>query len=143
MVCPWRSERSEARFFDVPAQSLHSFQLFLAKHSGPGERFLDCQLQVSGQVRLGHNSQADVARYVLNYMNRDFRYDKLARNCQYFACDLFALLVGKPRVEPFSQFLRPLYVPRVHTMLYDPQLFQLPPLDPPSRKPKPKASGSR
>ena len=46
-----------------------------------------------------HCAQADIARYLLNYMGRDARYTEKVRNCQAFAADFFSFAAGK-KVQP-------------------------------------------
>jgi hypothetical protein len=48
------------------------------------------------------------------------------RNCQAFAADFFAFAAGKKGITVFSSFLQPLYTPRTHLFLYDPELYANP-----------------
>ena len=61
---------------------------------------------VPWQVRLYHRTQADVARYLLNYMGRDRRYTEKVRNCQAFAADFFSFAAGRKGVAVFSALLQ-------------------------------------
>jgi hypothetical protein len=45
----------------------------------PPGRFVDAHFPLSSPVRLFHRSQADIARYLLNYMGRDRRYTEKVR----------------------------------------------------------------
>ena len=46
-----------------------------------------------------HALQADMARYLLNYMGRDRRYTEKVRNCQAFAADMYSFVAGKKGIE--------------------------------------------
>jgi hypothetical protein len=54
---------------------------YIAKYTGnmPPGRFVDAHFPLSSPVRLFHRSQADIARYLLNYMGRDRRYTEKVR----------------------------------------------------------------
>jgi hypothetical protein len=69
----------------VPARTLDDFKAYVARHEGKTRRFLDPHFSQSGPVRLHHRSQADIARYLLNYMGRDRRYTEKVRNCQVWS----------------------------------------------------------
>ena len=43
-----------------------------------------------------------------------------------FAADFFSFTAGKKGVEVFSPILKPLYHPRTHLFLYDPQMYANP-----------------
>ena len=127
MVLPFRGELAEIRCTDVPATSLDDFKQYVARHSGNQHgRFVDPHFSLSSPVRLYHRSQQDMARYLLNYMGRDRRYTEKVRNCQAFAADFFSFAAGKKGVTVFSSILQPLYTPRPHLFLYDPEMYANP-----------------
>ena len=128
MVAPWKGEYAEVRCSDVPAKTLDEFKEHMCRYEGKGKdaRFVDVHYVHSGPVRLYHRSQADIARYLLNYSGRDRRYTEKVRNCQAFAADFYAFAAGKKGIEVFSSYLRPMYTQRTHLFLYDPSLYQNP-----------------
>ena len=85
-------------------------------------------------MRLYHRSQADIARYLLNYMGRDRRYTEKVHNCQAFAADFFSFVAGKKGIEVFLPLLRPLYTSRTHLFLYDPDMYNNPEPDEPTEE---------
>lgn len=138
MIAPWLPHLAEMRCSDVPARNLAEFQAYMDEHTGPGKYFLEPSFQYSGPVRLTWRSQADIMRYLLNYMGRDRRYNKFARNCQYFAADFFSFMAGKSGIQPFCQVMRPGYVVRSHLFLYDPAMYK----NPDATENEPQAPGS-
>ena len=131
MIAPYKGEFAEIRCSDVPATNLDEFKSYVQSYVGDGLRFLDPHFSLSAPVRLSHRSEADVARYLLNYMGRDRRYTEKVRNCQAFAADFFAFTAGKKGTEVFSPILRPLYTQRTHLFLYDPRMYNNPtPVEP-------------
>lgn len=127
MVVPFRGEFAEIRCCDVPARTLDEFKSYVSKHtSNEKGRFVDAHFSFSSPVRLFHRTQRDVARYLLNYMGRDRRYTEKVRNCQAFAADFYAFAAGKKDITVFSYFLQPLYTPRTHLFLYDPEMYNNP-----------------
>ena len=142
MKAPWNSNLAEVRVIDVPYKNVDEFEAFLIEYSEKGalplekQRFRFPEVAASAKVRLTNRSQADIFRYVLNYMKRETRYSEQARNCQTFAADFFGFLAGKaeglpvsnkngPRsdlayFQPFHQVCRVMYKPRPHLFPYDP-----------------------
>jgi len=142
MKSPWNSSLAEVRIIDVPCKNVDEFEAFLHEYSEKGDlpmekqRFKLPEVAASAPVRLMNRSQADLFRYVLNYMKRETRYSEQARNCQTFAADFFGFLAGKaegipvsnkngPRndlmyFQPFHQVCRAFYKPRPHLFPYDP-----------------------
>mmetsp|Transcript_54448 Transcript_54448/g.144504 ORF Transcript_54448/g.144504 Transcript_54448/m.144504 type:complete len:85 (-) Transcript_54448:125-379(-) len=59
-------------------------------------------------------------------MGRDRRYTEKVRNCQAFAADMYSFVAGKKGIDVYLPLLRPLYTPRTHLFLYDPELFNNP-----------------
>ena len=119
MVQPWRNDMAELRVIDHPARNFGEFQAFVAEHTGFPGRFFAPDFHESCNVRLTHRSEADLARYLLNYVNQSAVYHELTRNCQTFAADLFSLLSGR-HVKPYHPVIRPLYARRTEWFLYDP-----------------------
>lgn len=117
---PWRSSMSEVRLLDVPHTSLADFQSYLAKYNGPKGRFLDPTIVASADVRLSHRSQADIFRYVLNYVRNATHYSEQTRSCQTFAADFYCLLSGDHSVEPFHAVSRVLYKRHLDWLLCEP-----------------------
>jgi hypothetical protein len=124
MVLPWRGELAEIRCSDVEARTLDEFKTYVEKYTGPQHRFLDVHYTHSQDVRIYHNAQEDVARYLLNYMGRDRRYTEAFRNCQAFAADFYGFMCAEKDIEPFSAVLRIGYLHRSHLFLYDPAKFE-------------------
>jgi hypothetical protein len=124
MVLPWRGELAEIRCSDVEARTLDEFKAYVEKYTGPQHRFLDVHYTHSQDVRIYHNAQEDVARYLLNYMGRDRRYTEAFRNCQAFAADFYGFMCAEKDIEPFSAVLRIGYLHRSHLFLYDPAKFE-------------------
>ena len=128
MKLPWVPEQAEIRCSDIPARTMQDLNEFIAEWTGPGCFFIDPQFQYSGDVRLAHPlaSREMIARYLLNYMGRDRRYSKIARNCQYFASDFYSFLVGKKGIQPFSSIVQPGYTLRSHLFLYEASMYDTP-----------------
>lgn len=123
LVAPFNVKLAEIRCVDVPARSLDEFKEYVQSFTGPSKRFLDPHYQHSGPVRLGHRTQEDIMRCVLNYMARDQIYAEDSRNCQTFAADFYGYLAGKKGIEPFSMVCRVKYKPRHHLFPYDPAMY--------------------
>lgn len=126
MVMPWNGALAEIRCVDIEAKNLDEFKAYVDQYVGPELRFLDPQWHHSGDVRLWNRSQADVQRYLINYMGRDRRYTELARNCQSFGCDFYSLMAGKKDIEPYTAPVRINYKNRSHLFLYEPDLYGQP-----------------
>jgi len=118
MLMPWKMNLAEIRCSDVEARSLTEFQHYVSTYTGPGQRFIDPHFQHSGPVRLGNRSQLDIARYLLNYLAHDQRFDIRFRSCQTFAADFFSLLSGEDSIQPFHPSLRRGYVQHKDWLLY-------------------------
>ena len=93
---------------------------YLAEYTGATKRFFDTTISSSADVRLSFCSQADIFRYLLNYVRNYTHYSEQARNCQTFAADFFALLSGQHSVEPFSTVNRLMYKRHLDWFLCDP-----------------------
>lgn len=119
MKAPWVSKRAEIRVLDVPARSKDEFREWMQKHTGRSGRFLEPAIVHSAPVLLSHRTQADVFRFLLNYVRRNGQYVEESRNCQTFATDLYRHLTAEFSVEPFHPVCRPLYVCRAHDFLYE------------------------
>ena len=127
---PWVPQLAEIRCSDVPATNIEQLRQYVDENTGPGKYFIDPQWQYTSQaVRLHHRTQEDIARYLLNYMGRDRRYSKVARNCQLFAADFFSFLAGKKNIEPYSAIMRATYICRSHLFLYDPSMYDTPEIE--------------
>merc|ERR1712039_472165 len=115
---------SELRCSDVPARNLEEFKKYIEDNSGPGKYFLDNSFQYEGQpVRLTYRTQADIMRYLLNYMGRDPIYNKLTRNCQFFAADFLGFIAGKKNIKPFFKSFEASYSNRSYLFLYNPSMY--------------------
>lgn len=123
MILPWKGELAEIRCSDVPAKSLEEFKEYVSMYVGCDKRFLDPHFHLSAYARLSYRSQSDIARYLINYRNRDERYTQEFRNCQTFACDFFSFVCGKKEVSPFAFVNRQGYINRSHLFLYDADLY--------------------
>merc|ERR1712137_1024330 len=101
MKGPWRNNLAELRITDMPARNQEEFEAYLHKYSEKGEmkeqdwRFIEPSVFASNKVRISHRTQADIFRYILNYIQRNDRYDEAWRNCQTFAADFYGFLAGK------------------------------------------------
>ena len=122
-IKPWKGEFAEIRVSDVPVKSLDEFKDYVQQYTGPTLRFLDPHFTHSGCVRLSARSQADIARYLLNYMRRDVRYDQLFRSCQCFASDFYSFCAGKSGIQPFKWVSRMEYTNRSHMFIYEPTMY--------------------
>lgn len=122
MQAPWHSNRSEIRVLDVPMRSREELQAYLDEYTGTDKRFLSPDIFMSEQVQLSHRSQADIMRYLINYVLRYPEYHEESMNCQTFAADFSGFLVGKKHVEPYHQICRVLYKSRQFAFLYGPPL---------------------
>jgi len=120
MIMPWKTDLAEIRCSDVEARNLTEFQHYVSAYTGPSGRFIDPHFQHSAPVRLCNRSQLDIARYLLNYLAHDQRFDIRTRSCQTFAADFFSLLSGEDGTQPFHPNLRRGYVPHKDWFLYVP-----------------------
>ena len=138
LKAPWNSKLAEIRVTDVPARNVEEFMLFVKDYSEEGprpqseQRFLKAEVAASAPVRLTHRTQADMMRYLLNYMARETRYSEQARNCQTFAADFFGFVAGKGEgvptnnpdgllyFQPYHPVCRVMYRPRPYLFPYDP-----------------------
>lgn len=75
-----------------------------------------------------YRSKVDIARYLLNYIGRDRRYTEEFRNCQSFAADFYGFVAGKKDIKPFHVANRALYQNRSHLFIYNPDMFETPPV---------------
>lgn len=98
MKMPWHTDRAEIRILDIEPKNKNEFRAYLDKYStGTEKRFVSPDVDRSGAVRLSNRSQADLMRYVLNYIQRDRRYTEESRNCQvsfYFQLLFFGFCAG-------------------------------------------------
>lgn len=124
MKAPWVPSRSEVRVLDVPARNVAEFQAYLQEFTGPKKRFMEPNVSQSAKVALSYRSQADLFRYLINYMARNPRYVQESRNCQTFTADLFRFLSGRQNVEPYHPVIRPFYKPRTVDFLYETEGFE-------------------
>ncbi len=125
LIIPFRSDLAELRITDVPSKNYAEFQKFVKSYTGvkQKDRFLDPHWIQSADVTLTHNSRADIARYLTNYITHDKIYAEESRNCQTFAADFFRLLTNEPAV-PFHPLCQILYKPRVDTFLHTPKVLK-------------------
>lgn len=124
MIAPWKGEFAEIRCTDVASKTKEEFMAYMEKHTGQFKYFLLPQWAKAGEIRLTHNTQADIMQYLISYTARDRRYTEEFRNCQTFYADFLSFLTGKKDVEPFHQANRLLYRPRTHLFLYDPAKYE-------------------
>lgn len=123
MIMPWKGQFAEIRVHDVTAKDLDEFKQYVASYTGNELRFRDVHYTFSAPVRLSGRSQADIQRYLLNYMGRDRRYAEEFRNCQTFAADFYGFMAGKAGIEPFHRVNRVAYRNRSHNFLYTPEMY--------------------
>ena len=121
LISPWLPSASEIRCLDVEAKSFEEFQEYIQKYVG--SRFLDPRYTFSHPARLSYRSKSNIARYLLNYVNRDCSYSEFTRNCQTLAADLCSFLAGKKDVVPYHPINRIDYHNRSHFFLYESNLF--------------------
>lgn len=124
MVCPWLTNASEIRAFDVKARNIDEFRAYMKKYEGRSKRFLDIKFNFSHPCRITFRSKKHIAQYLVNYVRRDVSYNELRRNCQTLAADLCAFLAGKKEVQPFHPVNRIEYKNRAHLFLYEPDMFK-------------------
>jgi len=124
MIMPWKTDLAEIRCSDVEARSFTEFQHYVSAYIGPSKRFVDPHFQHSGPVRLCNRSQLDIARYLLNYLAHDQRFDICSRSCQSFAADFYSLLSGEVGTQPFHPSLRKGYVQNKEWFLYTPPMHE-------------------
>lgn len=124
MVCPWLTNATEVRAYDLNAKNLEEFKEYVKKYEGKGKRFVDPRFNFSHSCRLTFRSKKHIAQYLVNYVRRDASYNELKRNCQTLSADLCAFLAGKKEVQPFHPVSRIEYKNRSHLFLYDPGMFQ-------------------
>jgi len=120
MAVPWRDDLAEIRCSDVQARGLAEFRDFVRRYAGHDQRFVDPRFQHSGRVRLSQRSQAAIMQALLNYMTSERRFAIETRNCQTFACDFYAFLVGAEGIEPLNPALAEGYVKHIDWFLYGP-----------------------
>lgn len=120
LVMPWKDDKAEIRVADVEARNLSEFQAYVAKYTGHTLRFVDPQFPHSGAVQLCQRSQADVMRYLLNYVSHDRTFAIKFRSCQTFAADFYSFMTRKKGIEPFHPSLRKDYVQQHEWFLYKP-----------------------
>lgn len=126
MKSPWNDQECEIRIYDHAARNRAEFEEYLQKYSNTSglplaqQRFLDPRVYASGPVRLRSCTPTELAGYMLNYVARQAAYKTLQVNCQTFAADLFAFLVGVKDHKPFGTVVRQGYQQRTHSFLYMP-----------------------
>mmetsp|Transcript_13316 Transcript_13316/g.24990 ORF Transcript_13316/g.24990 Transcript_13316/m.24990 type:complete len:612 (+) Transcript_13316:162-1997(+) len=123
MVHPWKSNLSEIRVYDVKAKTLDEFMVYMYRHTGKYERFLNVQVTVSLPVRLTFSSREHIAQYLINYIRRGKTYSEIRRNCQTFAADFCAFLAGKKDIQPFHPINQQAYRNQAHYFLYEPTMY--------------------
>lgn len=125
MIKPWQDTKSEIRFVDMACKNAEEFEAYLQKYSNrvglplSGQRFVDPERYLSGPLKLRHCTAGDLAGYTLNYIQRNFGYDELRKNCQTYCTDLFAFLTGKKH-KPYSNLASAVYTQRLYAFLYTP-----------------------
>ncbi len=123
MICPWRTNKSEIRCYDVKARTLEEFKDFVTRYRGSDQRFVDPQFSFSHPARLTFRSKVHIAQYLVNYILRDSSYAELRRNCQTFSADLCSFVAGKKNIPPFHPVNRIDYNNRTHMFLYDSHMY--------------------
>lgn len=130
MKGPWDSSISEIRITDHPAKNVNEFKAYMAKYTGPQERFLDPEIRNSGTVRLTNRTLRDIYKALLNYDRHyqgdpgDVSYSEISfkgdvRNCQSFAADFFRHLTGQMDTKTVNNLMNKLYTPHTEYFIYD------------------------
>lgn len=105
--------------------TLEEFRQYLIEFSEAGSRpskehrYFSPKFTRTAPVSLSNRTAKDVARSLLNYIQRYDLYIQTSRNCQTFACDFYVYLTGQTDVVPYQPFLVPFYKSRVLNFLYD------------------------
>lgn len=123
MVGPWMGQFAEVRCADIKAKDVKEFKQYLDDMTGADLRFLVPEIIDSQPIRISHNSQDDIMRYLINYVSRDRDYTEEFRNCQSFAADFFGFICGKKDIVPTVRVNRITYKRRPHMFLYNSAMF--------------------